>query len=249
MILRVARVNDPSENMRIEVEAGQTRVWTELPCVVDSVDKLYGLNGQPAQMTLDLQPTINGIFTDELGVEHPIQMPVLLDCPVIFISGGGATVTVPVAVGNEVLVLIASRCIDAWWSQGWQPGSASAPNPAMNPPELRMHNLSDGFALPGVKSQPNAFTPDQQNLSIQSNDGQAYIRLNPTSKSVAARAPGGINLNGVTIDSNGNLTSPATIQGAVVRQGSGSSSVTLGTHDHSGVTTGSGNSAGPVPGT
>lgn len=57
-------------------------------------------------------------------------------------------------------------------------------------------------------------------------------------------APGGdIVLNGVTIDTAGNITTSATIEGGTVRTAAG---IDLDTHTHSGVTTGGGNSGPPV---
>lgn len=58
-------------------------------------------------------------------------------------------------------------------------------------------------------------------------------------------APGGdITLNGVTIDTDGNITSPGIVEGDTVRTAAG---IDLGTHTHSGVTTGSGTSGPPTP--
>jgi hypothetical protein len=203
-MLREGRYYDPQETLRLALEALQARIWTHLPCVVAAI-KLQAPN---AQMTVDLQPTINGTFTDNLGVDYPVQMPVLPDCPVIFPSGGGATLTFPVKVGDECVALISARAIDNWWASSWQPGQAwpGAGNPAMNPPSSRTHSLSDAFALFGVKSVPNAFAVDASNVSLQSNDGECYIKLNPTTHAIAITAPGGINLNGATIDANGHIT-------------------------------------------
>ena len=64
--------------------------------------------------------------------------------PVVFPGGGGFALTFPVAAGDECLVVFASRCIDAWWQSGG----------VGEPMEPRMHDLSDGFALIGVRSQP-----------------------------------------------------------------------------------------------
>ena len=58
------------------------------------------------------------------------------------------------------------------------------------------------------------------------------------------------NFNGVTIDSSGNLNSPATITAATdVVQGAGGTAISLKNHVQSGVQGGSSNSGPPVPGT
>lgn len=227
------RFSDDAELYRLAFEAIQSRVWTALPCVVEAFPSVSGLG----KMIIDVQPTINGIARAKDGTETSIQMPLLINCPVLWQGGGGVTSTFPIKQGDECLVILASRCIDAWWQQGFQPG------PSMNPPDLRMHDLSDGFAIVGLRSLPREFTVDPDNACLITDDGQTFFKLNPTSKAIAMQASGGINLNGVTIDSSGNLNSPATITGNTDVVGGGKS---LKTHTHSGVQTGGGTSGPPV---
>lgn len=68
--------------------------------------------------------------------------PLIIDCPVVFIGGGLSSLTFPVAVGDECLVLFNDRDIDGWYA-----GSTSNA-----PPTLRLHSVSDGFALVGIRS-------------------------------------------------------------------------------------------------
>ena len=191
------------------VGAIQTRIWTALPGVVQSFNS--------SVMTCTVQPAVNGLTNNANGVQTAVQMPVLLDCPVLFPRGGGATMTFPVAAGDECLVVIASRCIDSWWAQGFQPGSIASPNPANNPLELRMHNLSDGFAIVGPFSKPAATTFtgalafDTSNVCLRSNDGQVQVQLNPSMHTVNVSAPGGITLNGVSVDTSGNVITPGNV--------------------------------------
>jgi hypothetical protein len=197
------RYSDDGETFRLAFQAMQSRLWTSMPCVVKKFPAASGIG----KMILDAQPTINGIGRAKDGTPTTIQMPVLLDCPILWQGGGGVTGTFPIKADDECLVILASRCIDAWWQQGFQSG------PAMNPPDLRMHSLSDGFALVGLRSLPREFAVDTANACLISDDGQTFFKLNPTTKAIAAQASGGINLNGVTIDSSGNLHTPATITG------------------------------------
>lgn len=236
--------NNPQELWRIAMAALQANLWTALPGVVTAFNS--------ANMTVAVQPVINGRATNPDQTYTYIQMPILLDCPLIWPRGGGATMTFPIVIGDECLVVFSSRCIDSWWSQGWLSGTAANPNNGNNPLELRMHNLSDGFCFVGPKSKPNAntFTYDTTDVCITSDDGQVFVKVNPIAHTVTATAPGGINLNGVTIDSSGNLVSPATITASTdVVQGSGGSAISLKNHVHSGVQTGGGDTGAPVPGT
>jgi protein gp138 len=195
------RFRDDAETFRMASKAAQSRIWTATPCVVKQYPAASGLG----KMILDAQPTINGLARAKDGTSVPIQMPVLLDCPILWQGGGGVTATFPIKAGDECLVILASRCIDAWWQQGWNPG------PSMNPPDLRMHSLSDGFALVGVRSLPREFVVDLANACLISDDGSTFLKLNPTTKKVNITAPGGITANEVTIDNVGNVITPANL--------------------------------------
>jgi hypothetical protein len=235
------RYIDVAETYRLAQEGNQSKLWTAMPGSVVAFPAASGIG----EHVIDVQPTINAQYRDTSGNYIWVQMPVLLDCVVVWQGGGGVTSTFPIAEGDECLIVLASRCIDAWWQQGWKGGqSVTQPNKAMNPPDLRMHNLSDGFALVGLRSLPRQFAVDTANACLITDDGQTYFKLNPTTKAIAARATGGINLNGVTIDQNGNLTSPATIIGTTdVKNGTGTS---LTNHVHP---TGSPDTGPPVAGT
>jgi hypothetical protein len=243
---RQERSPDEEEILRLAFRSMQARLWTALPGIVQKFDA--------AANTVDVQPTINGVVTNPDGSTSSLQMPVLLDCPVAWQGGGDCTLTFPIKQGDECLVVFASRCINGWWAQGG----------VQDPPKLRMHNLSDGFALVGLKSKPSTFAIDTSSVQLRSDDGQAYVSINPTSHEVKIQTSGDLNvhadgnsgsratstasgnitatatqisLNGVTIDTSGNLNSPATITGTTDVVGGGKS---LKTHKHTGVTTGGG---------
>lgn len=66
----------------------------------------------------------------------------LVDCPVVTIQGGGAGVAMPIAAGDQCLLLFSDRNIDAWYQNG---GEAS-------PLTARCHDLSDGICIVGLNS-------------------------------------------------------------------------------------------------
>lgn len=223
------RYVDEAETQRLAMESWQARMWTALPCVVQAFPSASGIGS----MLLDAQPTIAATYLDATGKLQVLQMPLLINVPVVFPGGGGVSLTFPIQKGDECLVVFTSRCLDAWW----QLGAAPAPNPGLVPPDARMHNLSDGVAFVGLRSNPRAYAPDPNYAQLRSDDGQTFIAVQPTTHEVKVQTSGqlnataanGINLNGVTIDSNGNLTSPATIAAATeVKVGSH----TLTQHQH-----------------
>ncbi len=100
-----------------------------------------------------------------------VDYPILLDCPVVFFGGGGlagGSLTFPVAKGDECLVLFNDRDIDNWF-QGT--GSTS-------PASLRLHSISDGFALVGIRSLSNViknFSNDK--VQLRFGDTKAILSL------------------------------------------------------------------------
>jgi hypothetical protein len=154
---------DQQEILRAAFEEQALGLWTALPCIVESYD--------PSAITITAQPAIKGGVRRPDGSVELVALPLLLDVPVHFPSGGGFTLTFPVKQGDEVLVVFASRCIDAWWqSGGVQP-----------PAEHRMHDLSDGFAFPKVWSQPNRLSPapHANNVQLRNDAATDYVEITP----------------------------------------------------------------------
>ncbi len=167
-------------------------MWTALPAIVESVDL--------DKMTIECQPAIQGVQTLADGSQQNVNLPLLVDGPICFPSAGGFILTLPIAAGDEVLVVIASRCIDAWWQQG-------GVQPAM---EARMHDLSDGFAIPGPRSQPRVVgSISSTNAELRNDAGTVKISITPAG-AVNITAPAGINLTGTTT-----VTGDLNVTGAV----------------------------------
>lgn len=191
-MLQLERVNDPQEALRIALEGHQAQVWTALPGIIQSFDA--------DAITCVVQPSIKAQVRSTNGSMQWVSLPLLLDCPVVFPRGGGCTLTFPVAKDDECLVIFSSRCIDAWWTAGGVQVQS----------EFRMHDLSDGFALPGPFSQATKISGISTNsVQLRSNDASTYIDLNPTSQKIKIVAPGGFEVDAPT-----NLfTGAVTIQG------------------------------------
>ncbi|MDI3653270.1 Gp138 family membrane-puncturing spike protein, partial [Pseudomonas aeruginosa] len=148
------RMDDPIRWLAVAFNGLQSKLWTALPGIIQSFDAVA--------MTCTVQPAVQGLVRDEAGNQSPADLPLLLDCPVQFPAGGGCTLTFPVKPGDECLVVFASRCIDSWWQSGGIQAQA----------ELRMHDLSDGFALLGFRSQPRVIGAVSTNSAqLRSDDG------------------------------------------------------------------------------
>ncbi|MCK6585964.1 MAG: hypothetical protein L6Q76_00105 [Polyangiaceae bacterium] len=83
---------------------------------------------------------------DEPSEDARERLPVLPNVPVVFPSGGGYMVTFPVAVGDSVLLVIASRSIEEWRTHGRHDESDP-----IDPRDQRLHDLTGAFAIPCIR--------------------------------------------------------------------------------------------------
>lgn len=210
-MLTAERYSDFEEVLRTALRGFQAGVWTAMPGVIQSFDatKLTATVQVAIQGTQMLPPTIQGVKQDYAeGTTKQVDIPLLLDVPVVFPRGGQTTITMPIGAGDEVLVVFASRCIDAWWQSG------GTKNVAM---EARMHDLSDGFAIPGPFSQVTKIANfSSKNLQIRSNDGQTIFELDPSGKVVHIKALSGFKVDGdITVTGKSALKGDVTVTGKV----------------------------------
>lgn len=209
---RLEKTNDPTTSLLAALAGNQTGIWTAMPGIIQSFN--------PSKLTVTIQPAIQSSLERKDGTWEWVDLPLLVDCPVIFPNGGGFILTYPLVPGDECLVIFASRCIDNWWLSGGVQRQA----------EIRLHDLSDGFCMPGPISQPNI--PGGISTSavqMRTKDGTASVSLNTATKAVTVTTPGAATINAANINLNGVLT----INGQPY----------VG-HQHSGVTPGGSNTGG-----
>jgi hypothetical protein len=204
---RRERIGDQEEQSRLAMDSRLAGLWTALPGIIQSFNA--------SALTCTVQPAISGKVRNADGTVSAQNLPLLQDCPVVFPGGGGCILTFPLAAGDECLVVFASRCIDSWWQLGGVKGQA----------EVRMHDLSDGFVIPGPRSQPRKITAASK-TQLRTDDGTSIVEIEN----------GKVRLKGnVTVE--GNLT----ITGTTIGNG-----INLNTHRHTGVTTGAGTTGLPT---
>ena len=198
---RRERVEDLSDVLLAALQGWQTDIWTIIPGIVQSFDAVA--------RTCTIQPSIRfrindpalrsyksaTMIKDPSGQYAWDQLPLLLDCPVVFPGGGGVTLTFPIKVGDEVLVAFSSRCIDAWWKHG------GIQNQAM----VRMHDLSDGFVIPDIRSQPRNFTINTNEAQLRTDDGTVSIGINPTTNKLNIVSGAEVDVTAPLIKLTGNV--------------------------------------------
>jgi len=199
MVDRREYLDETEEAVRMALDERLKEVWTAMPGIVQSFNA--------TAMTCVVQPAIKAKVTNFDRTTKLVALPLCLDCPVMFPGGGGVTLTFPVKRGDECLLVFAKSCIDAWWQQGGVQPAA----------EYRMHDLSDGFALVGVRSKVRALSAVSMTLAqLRTDDGLTFVSLDPTGQIVNITAPGGIVLDG-----------PVAVTGPIVATGTISSALGL----------------------
>lgn len=131
---------------------------------------------------------------------------------IVFPGDDNFMFTTPVKAGTTGLVVFCDRCIDAFWQSG---GS----QPQM---DRRMHDLTDGVFIPGLKITPNYPTDINQNSAeLRTKTGNTKITFDDT---------GGVIIKATTVKIDGDLQ----ITGSVTSGQGGVDQVNLQTHKHSG---------------
>lgn len=175
-------MDEVEQKMRI-LESFGVDLRVACPAVVKTVDY--------AKQTLTCQPAIRESMKDQKGNVSWIEIPILLDVPFFVYSGGGYCLTLPIKPGDDCLVVFGDCCMDAWWQSGG----------VQNQVERRRHDLSDGFAIVGFRSQPAVVSNYSANtVQLRNEAGDAYIEI--SGSNINIKASGNITINGATINLN-----------------------------------------------
>jgi phage baseplate assembly protein gpV len=162
------------------------------------------------------------------GVQQSVDLGLISDVPVAIPRAGGYSLTMPIAAGDECLLIFADGCIDAWFQSGGQQSRIDG----------RRHALSDAIAIFGLSSTPRALTSYSTTaMQLRSDDGLTVIELGASEITIKA--------NMVTVQGH-----QINVTGSTNVAISGNNTTTIDgkdflLHTHSGVTAGGG-MTGPV---
>ncbi len=129
------RFDDATEVLESLADDIQSRIRTAIP-----VRPTQTSDGH----TISLQPLTRATRRKADGTLEKAGLPVFSDVPINHHGGNGITTTHAHAPTDEGVYLVADRPIDAWHQNGGEQDAVDA----------RMHSLSDGFYIPGVRSDP-----------------------------------------------------------------------------------------------
>ena len=121
------------------------------------------------------------------GTETEVEIPLLVDVPVVMPRAGGYSLVFAPAKGDECLVVFADACIDSWWQSGDVQSQADS----------RRHDLSDGFAILGCWSQKRKPSIPSKGVRLQNDDGTAGVSISGSTVNIF----GTVKINGHTYSS------------------------------------------------
>jgi hypothetical protein len=165
-------------------------VHTTIPGSIVSFD--------PVTQSAEVQISIRRIYianqADGTETKTPVEVPMLINVPVIFLRGGGWCITFPVKPNDECIVHFSERAIDTWRKNG----------DIQNPKDWRMHDYSDAICQVGLSSEPNVITNfDNTNMQIRNEEGDVSITINED-KSINVESLS-VNINSASATFTGNL--------------------------------------------
>ena len=155
--------NDESSIFQKHLEEFAFDLRVAAPAIVQSVD--YENQTIDVKIALREQNLINK-ETQEL---EATEIPLLPGVPFFILSGGDYNITFPIKEGDECLVIFADMPKDSWWQNG------DIQDPIK---DARRHDLSDGFALIGFRSQPEKLENySEDSFQVRNKDGSVYVEL------------------------------------------------------------------------
>lgn len=177
------RTKDALEQKMRIIDAIGYDLRVACPAIVKSVDY--------TRQTLTCQPAIRERMHDKDGNLSWLELPELLDVPFMVYSGGGYCLTLPIKPGDDCLVIFGDNCMDGWWQSGG----------VQNQVEMRRHDLSDGYAIVGFRSQPSVVSGYSSGTAqLRNAAGDAYIEI--SGSNINIKASGNITINGATVNIN-----------------------------------------------
>lgn len=139
-----------SPDVRSVLNSHLDEIFSRVNCHQIGTIRSFDDDTQTASVSLVLQRAVynNPPVGSQVQAQPTVySYPILVAVPCIVLGGGQASLQLPIAAGDECLVLFNDRDLDPWLTYGTNPGL---------PNSLRMHSLSDGIAIVGIRSLPNA---------------------------------------------------------------------------------------------
>jgi len=167
---RLGQTRSPSlaELIKAAVSQGLAQTHVALPGTVVK----YNSGTQRA----DVKPAVKIPYVNSDGSEGLDVLPVIPEVPVVWPRAGKFFIHLPLAAGDPVLLLVCQRSIDEW--------NFSSGKVAVDPKDLRKHDLSDAVAIPGLATVTGALKEVLGSGAAMGKEKGAQVRMGNTAVEV-----------------------------------------------------------------
>lgn len=155
--------DNEEELYRVLMDTVTNNLRVAIPGIIQSFD--------PNEQTVTVQPSIRERIRNPDLTTSWVDLPLLVDVPIVLPRAGGFTLTMPINKGDECLVIFADMCFDSWFASGGTKNTQ---------PDKRRHDLSDGFAIFAPWSQPRVLSNYATDAAqLRTDDGSTYVSVKP----------------------------------------------------------------------
>jgi hypothetical protein len=142
-------------------------IFIDLNCHHLATIQSFNSTTQTVQATINYTKTSFTLdVSTNLYVATQTNYPLIVDMPVVILGGGSAYLTMPIAQGDQCIILFNDRSIDNWF-QGGQVGPVAT---------SRFHSFADGVALVGL----NYLTGTGNTTALMNYDSARAVLRNGT---------------------------------------------------------------------
>jgi hypothetical protein len=127
--------------LQAAAEQSRFELHTAMPGQITAI-----YSGEDKLQFADVLPCLRRQLPTEVDNPAPLvdeDLPILPRVPIAFVQGGGWFISVPMKVGDFVLVVFAERSIDRWIATAKKSSQAT-----ISPGDVGMHTLDGAIALP-----------------------------------------------------------------------------------------------------
>ncbi len=140
------------------LDAAAQEAASSINCTMIGTIISFDSGTQTARISINFQKVLDKV---PAGKPQIFNYPTLIQCPVVSLFGGVSFMTFPIKAGDTCLVFFNDRDIDSWITTG----TTTTPN------SKRVHSLSDGIALVGIRPISGALADyDDDNVKIGYSD-------------------------------------------------------------------------------
>lgn len=122
----------------------------------------------PATNEIDAKPIIRDPHVDIEGTATLENLGVIPGVPLVQFGAGGMRITLPVTVGDTVLLVFCRRSLDKWKARGGDD---------VDPGDTRIHHYSDAVAIPGILPFSAPWTGVETDAMTLGKDGGIQIHI------------------------------------------------------------------------